>query len=44
MNITNTFLTVSLVRHGNWLPREVVDDLSLGVFKVRLERALGKLN
>jgi len=32
-----------MVRHWNKLPREMVDDPSLEMFKVRLDRALSNL-
>ena len=32
-----------MVRHWNWLPREMVDFPSLKTFKVRLDRALSNL-
>jgi len=34
---------VRVVRHGNRLPREVVDAPSLEVFKARLDEALSNL-
>ena len=37
------FFTVSVVKHCNMLPREVVDVLSLETFKVRLDGALSNL-
>ncbi|KFV21058.1 hypothetical protein N340_03424, partial [Tauraco erythrolophus] len=37
------FFTLSVVRHWNRLSREVVDVLSLEVFKARLDEALGNL-
>jgi len=37
------FFTTRLVRHWNRLPREVVDALSLAVFKARLDGALSNL-
>ena len=35
--------TVRVVRHWHRLPREVVEALSLEVYKARLDRALGNL-
>jgi len=32
-----------VVRHWNRLPRDVIDALSLEIFKVRLDQALGNL-
>ncbi|KFM09484.1 hypothetical protein AS27_02496, partial [Aptenodytes forsteri] len=37
------FFTMRVVRHWNRLPREVVDDPSLEVFKARLDAALSNL-
>ncbi|KFO56644.1 hypothetical protein N302_00731, partial [Corvus brachyrhynchos] len=37
------FFTVRVVRHWHRLPREAVDAPSLGVFKARLDGALGNL-
>ena len=37
------YFTVRVVRHWNWLPRDVVHAPSLGTFKVRLNQALGNL-
>ncbi|KFO86507.1 hypothetical protein N320_01854, partial [Buceros rhinoceros silvestris] len=37
------FIAMRLVRHWNWLPREVVDAPSLETFKVRLDGALSNL-
>ena len=37
------FFTVRVVRHWHRLPREVVDDPSLEVFKARLDGALSNL-
>ena len=37
------FITRRVVRCWNRLPREAVDALSLGVFKARLDGALGSL-
>ena len=39
----NKFFTVRVVRHWNRLPREVVDALSLDMFKTRLDGALSNL-
>jgi len=41
--IRKTFFIMGVVRHWNRLPREAVDALSLGVFKVSLDRALSNL-
>ena len=40
MNIRKKSYTVSVLRHWNRLPREVVDALSLETFKARLHRPL----
>jgi len=41
LDITEKLLSV--VRHWNRMPREVVDALSLKVLKVRLDRALSNM-
>ncbi|KFQ27799.1 hypothetical protein N332_01203, partial [Mesitornis unicolor] len=43
LDIRNKFFTVRVVRHWHRLLGEVVDALSLEVFKARLDRALGSL-
>jgi len=37
------FFTVSVVKHWKRLPREVVDDTSMEVFKARLDGAVSNL-
>ncbi|KFZ59903.1 hypothetical protein N321_07731, partial [Antrostomus carolinensis] len=43
LDIRKKFFTVRVVRHWNWLPKEVVDAPSLEVFKARLDEALSNL-
>jgi len=43
LGIRNKFFTMSVVRHGNRLPGEVVAAPSLEVFKARLDGALSRL-
>ena len=43
LDIWKKFFTVRLVRHWKRLPREVVNDPSLEVFKARLDGALSNL-
>ena len=43
LDMGNKFFTVRVVRHWNRLPREVVDALSLDMFKTRLDGALSNL-
>ena len=38
--IRKKFFTIRMVRQWSWLPRDVVDALSLDTFKVRLDGAL----
>jgi len=43
LDIRKEFFTVSVVKHWNGLPREVVEAPSLEAFKARLEGALSNL-
>jgi len=43
LDIRKHFFTESVVKHWNSLPREVVDALSLSVFKRHLENALNNM-
>ena len=43
MDVRGLYFTMRVVRCWNRLPREVVDALSLEVFKARLDGALGSL-
>ena len=43
LDVRKKFFTMSIVRHWNRLPREVVDAPSLEVFKARLDGALSNL-
>ncbi|KFO61435.1 hypothetical protein N302_12881, partial [Corvus brachyrhynchos] len=43
LDVRKKFFTVRVARHSNKLPSEVVDALSLEVFKARLDAALSNL-
>jgi len=43
LGIRKKFFTMRVVKHWHRLPREVVDALSLAVFKARLDGALSNL-
>jgi len=41
--MTKIFFTVRVVKHWNWLPREVVEAPSLEMFKASLDGVLSNL-
>lgn len=41
VNVSKKFFTERLIRHWSVLPREVLESLSLGVFKESLDLAVG---
>ncbi|KFO87746.1 hypothetical protein N320_02535, partial [Buceros rhinoceros silvestris] len=43
LDIRKKFFTASVVTHWNRLPQEIVDALSLEMFKARLDGALSNL-
>ncbi|KFP97053.1 hypothetical protein N329_03410, partial [Haliaeetus albicilla] len=43
LDMTKKFFTMRVVKHWNWLPREVVDAPSMETFKVRLDGALSNV-
>ncbi|KFP09634.1 hypothetical protein Z169_07179, partial [Egretta garzetta] len=43
LDIRKKFFTMTVVKHWNVLPREVVEAPSLETFKARLDRALSNL-
>ncbi|KFU92373.1 hypothetical protein M959_12647, partial [Chaetura pelagica] len=43
LDIRKKLFTMRVVRHWNWLPREVVEAPSLELFKARLDGALSSL-
>jgi len=43
LDIRKKFFTVRVVKHWNWLPREIVEAPSLETFQVRLDGALNNL-
>ncbi|KFP16550.1 hypothetical protein Z169_00162, partial [Egretta garzetta] len=43
LDIRKKFFTMRVVKHWNGLPRGVVEALSLGTFKARLDGALSSL-
>ncbi|KFP13143.1 hypothetical protein Z169_02507, partial [Egretta garzetta] len=43
LDIRKKFFAMRVVKHWNWLPREVVEAPSLEAFKARLDGALSNL-